>query len=67
MDPHMYFYTERKRVAAAAEQDSVCGRRCPESRVHDGHIDIIEKMVSAQTRKWWMNDDFSQFFIETWL
>ena len=46
MDPHIYFYTERKRVAAAAEQDWVCGRRCPESRVHAGHIDIIEKMVS---------------------
>ena len=52
MDPHIYFYTERKRVAAAAEQDSVCSRRCPESRVHAGHIDIIEKMVSAQTGKW---------------
>ena len=52
MDPHIYFYTERKRVAAAAEQDWVCGRRCPESRVHAGHIDIIEKMVSERTGKW---------------
>ena len=52
MDPHIYFYTERKRVAAAAEQDSVCGRRCPESRVHTGCIDLIEKIVSAQTGKW---------------
>ena len=52
MDPHIYFYTERKRVAAAAEQDSVCGRRCPELRVHTGRIDLIEKMESAQTGKW---------------
>ena len=52
MDRHIYIYTERKRVAAAAEQDSVCGRRCPESRVQTGRIDLIEKIVSAQTGKW---------------
>ena len=52
MDPHIYFYTERKRVAAAAEQDSVCGRRCPESQVRTRRIDLIEKIVSAQTGKW---------------
>ena len=52
MDPHIYFYTERKRVAAAAKQDSVCGRRCPELQVHTRPIDLIEKIVSAKTGKW---------------
>ena len=54
-------------MAAAAGQNSVCGRRCPESRVHTGHIDIIENMVSERTGKWLMHDDFSPFFcVATW-